>query len=292
MEFPTFDELLDRVFYCDSECFAHDTLFVFISHKTQERFVFHNATCDEYQNFIDKYNPILVTYNGKSYDKYILKACLLGYSPEETKEINDFIIGGNNGWEYPFQGYCKMPPLWDLFDCIKTFKSLKEIEGNLRMDITETTIPFDLPDKWNKQQFEEVLYYCTMDVKALIPLFKRLLNNYKSKYIICKLGNIEPEMGLGMTDANLTATLLGAEKHEYDDPFDYKYPSVIDKNKIPKEVLDYIDDLVEHNDLNYKREAPCLDLGTILFQWGIGGNHSFVKTGSFSFDRGDCLQCK
>ena len=73
MTFPTFDELLDRVFYCDSEVFAHDTLFVFISHKTQERFVFHNATCDEYQNFIDEYNPILITYNGKSYDKYILK---------------------------------------------------------------------------------------------------------------------------------------------------------------------------------------------------------------------------
>ena len=162
-----------------NEVFAHDTLFVFISHKTQERFVFHNATCDEYQSFMDEHNPILVTYNGKSYDKYILKACLLGYSPEETKEINDFIIGGNNGWEYPFQGYCKMPPLWDLFDCIKTFKSLKEIEGNLRMDITETTVPFNLPDKWKKQQYEEVLYYCTMDVKALIPLFKRLMNNYK-----------------------------------------------------------------------------------------------------------------
>ena len=112
-----------------NEVFAHDTLFVFISHKTQERFIFHNANADDYQQFIEKYNPILVTYNGKSYDKYILKACLLGYGQEEIKELNDFIIGGNNGWEYPFQGYCNMPPLWDLFDCIKTFKSWKEIEG-------------------------------------------------------------------------------------------------------------------------------------------------------------------
>lgn len=291
MEFATFDELLDRVFYCDSEVFAHDVLFVFISHKTKERFVFYNATADEYQTFIDKYNPILVTYNGKSYDKYILKACLLGYSPEEIKQINDFIIGGNNGWEYPFEGYCKLPSLWDLYDCIKTFKSLKELEGNLRMDITETTVPFDLPTKWNKQQYEEVLYYCTADTKALIPLFQRLMKNYKSKYIICKLGNINPEYGLGLTDANLTATLLESEKHEYNDPFDYEYPSVVDKSKIPQEVLDYIDDLVKHNDLNYKREAPCLDLGTILFQWGVGGNHSFVKEGVVCFDRGDEFIC-
>ena len=95
-----------------------------------------------------------------------------------------------------------------------------------------------------------------------------------------------------MTDANLTATLLGAEKHEYDDPFDYKYPSVVDKNKIPKEVLDYIDDLVEHNDLNYKREAPCLDLGTILFQWGVGGNHSFVKNGKVIYEGELNFLCK
>lgn len=287
MKFPSFDELLDRVFYCDSETFAHDTLFVFISHKTQERFVFHNATCDEYQTFIDKYNPILVTYNGKGYDKYILKACLLGYSPEETKEINDFIIGGNNGWEYPFQGYCEMPPLWDLFDCIKTFKSLKEIEGNLRMDITETTIPFDLPNKWNKQQYEEVLYYCTADVKALIPLFKRLINNYKAKYTICKLGKINPEKGLGMTDANLTATLLKAERIEHDDPFLYTYPKQVQKDKIPKEALEFFDDLIEHNDLHYKREAPCLDLKTIDFQIGVGGGHAFIKNGVYMYNNGE-----
>ena len=271
-----------------NEVFAHDTLFVFISHKTNERFIFHNASADEYQTFIDRYNPILVTYNGKSYDKYILKACLLGYSPEEIKEINDFIIGGNNGWDYPFEGYCKMPPLWDLFDCIKTFKSLKELEGNMRMNITETTVPFNLPDKWNKQQFEEVLYYCTMDVKALIPLFKRLMNNYKSKYIICKLGNIEPEIGLGMTDANLTATLLGAEKHEHNDPFNYVYPIQIQKEKIPTKALEYFDDLIEHNDLNYKPKAPSFKFGECLVQLGTGGLHGARET-TFIYDRGDNL---
>lgn len=275
-----------------NEVFAHDVLWVMISHKTNERFVFHNPTPEKLQRFVDEHNPIFMGYNVKGYDKYIFKGCLLGYSPEEVREISDYIVEGNNPWEYPYVGYCDVGYWWDLFDCIKTYKSLKELEGNMRMDITETTIPFDLPTKWNKKQYEEVLYYCTADVKALIPLFKKLLNNYKSKYIICKLGNIEPVMGLSMTDANLTATLLGAEKHEYDDPFDYKYPSVVDKNKIPKEVLDYIDDLVEHNDLNYKREAPCLDLGTILFQWGVGGNHSFVKNGKVIYDGELNFLCK
>ena len=41
-----------------NEVFAHDTLFVFISHKTNERFIFHNANADDYQQFIEKYNPV------------------------------------------------------------------------------------------------------------------------------------------------------------------------------------------------------------------------------------------
>ena len=287
----TFDELLDNLYGMDFEVFAHDVLMVAIHYRTKKKYIFHNSTCDEYQEFIDEYQPIFMTYNGKTYDKYILKACLLGYSPEEIKEINDFIIAGNNGWEYPFDGYCELPPIWDLFDCIKTFKSLKEIEANLRMNITETTVPFNLKTKWNEQQKKEVIYYCTADVEALFPLFERLINSYKSKFIICKIGNIPPAVGLGMTDANLTAKLLGAEKIEHNDPFGYTYPEQVQKEKIPQEALDYFDDLIAHNDLNYKREAPNLDLGTIEFQLGVGGCHGFSKNGTYRYDRGDGLSC-
>lgn len=286
-----FEQLLDRLWGMDFEQFSHDTLMVVINYRTRERKIFHNSTSDEYQTFIDTYSPIFLTYNGKSYDKYILKSCLLGYSPEECKEVNDFIIGGNNGWEYPFEGYCPNVPIWDIMDCIKTFKSLKELEGNLRMNITETTVPFDLPTKWNTQQRDEVIYYCTADVNALFPLFDRLINSYKSKFIICKLGGIDPEWGLCMTDANLTATLLKAKRVEHDDPFLYKYPSQIDKSKIPKEALDYFDDLIKHNDINYKREAPKLCYGDCVVQLGVGGLHG-CKEETFVFDRGDNLMCE
>ena len=291
--YMTFEELLNDLWMFDYEVFAHDTLMVAINYRSKVKMIFHNATADDYQNFIDTHHPILMGYNCRGYDKYILKACLLGYSPEEIKEINDFIIvDGHNPWEYQFDGYCELPPIWDLFDCIKTFKSLKEIEGNLRMNITETTVPFDLPTKWNEQQKKEVIYYCVADVEALFPLFERLINSYKSKFIICKIGNIPPAVGLGMTDANLTAKLLGAEKIEHDDPFGYTYPEQVQKEKIPQEALDYFDDLIAHNDLNYKREAPNLDLGTIEFQLGVGGCHGFSRNGTYKYDRGDGLQCE
>lgn len=280
----TFDELLDRVWFYDTEIFAHDCLAVFISYKTKERIYFHNSLPNDLWNFIQAYDPILIAYNCNNYDKWILKCWLAGYTPEELKEVNDHIIGGGKGWEIDC-GYIELPTHWDLFNEINPRKSLKEIEGNLRLDITETTVPFDLPTKWTREQFEEVLYYCTCDVEALIPLFEKLKVGYKSKYIIAKFGNIDPAYALSQTNANLTAILLGAERKDYDDNFIYVYPKCINKTKIPKKALDYFDDIIKHNDLDYYPEAPLLDLKDILFQLGIGGGHGFKKKGVYIYER-------
>ena len=165
-----FEQLLDRLWGFDAEIFAHDSLFVFISYRSGERVVFHNCEPNKIQEFIDKYNPILIGYNCNHYDKWILKCWLAGYNPEELKDVNDYIIGGGNGWDIDC-GYVEVPTMWDLFNEINPRKSLKEIEGNLRLDITETTVPFDLPTKWTDEQYEEVVFYCTADVNALFPLF-------------------------------------------------------------------------------------------------------------------------
>lgn len=290
MKTPTFDELVDRFFYCDSEIFSHDALFVFISHKTKERFIFHNSLPDELRRFLDTYNPILVGYNINGYDKWILKCWLAGYTPEELKEVNDYIINGGNGWEIDCEDI-DIPTCVDLMNCIVPRKSLKELEGNLRLNITETTVPFDLPTKWTRQQYEEVLYYCTCDVEALIPIFDMLMTRFKSKYVIARFGKIDVEYALSLTDANLTAVLLGAKRIEHKDNFAYVYPKQVQKEKIPKEFLEYIDDLIEHNDLDYKPLAPALDMDSIIFQTGIGGGHGFIKNGTLTYDRGDNLKC-
>lgn len=286
-----FDSLLDRIWGYDFEVTAQDWLLVLKDYRKRERVVFHNSVPNDIQKFIDTYNPILLGYNNNGYDKFILKAILNGYTPEEVKEVNDYIIAGGNGWEIDL-GYSKVPTQVDLINCIIPRKSLKELEGNLRMNITETTIDFNIKTKWTKQQYEEMLYYCDHDVDALFPIFDMLMTRFKSKFIIAKLGKMDPEYALSLTDANLTAVLLGGERQEHDDNFAYVYPEQVQKEKIPKDALDYFDDLIEHNDLNYKIEAPCLDLKTIDFQLGIGGGHAFIKEGVYSYDRGDDLKCE
>lgn len=287
----SFDELLDRIWGYDFEVTAHDWLLVIINYRTRKRVVFHNSIPNDIQNFIDMENPILMGYNNNGYDKYILKSILSGYTPEEVKGVNDWIIGGNNGWEIDM-GYMTLPTQIDLMNCIVPRKSLKELEGNIFLNITESTVDFNIQTKWNKQEYDEMLYYCTADVNALFPIFDMLMTRFKSKYIIAKLGKIDFEYALSLTDANLTAVMLNAERQEHDDPFKYVYPKQVDKEKIPQVVLDYFDDLIEHNDLEYKVEAPCVDMGTMNFQLGVGGGHGFIKNGVYHYDRGDMMSCE
>ena len=287
----SFDELLDRIWGYDFEVTAHDWLLVLKDYRTRKRVVFHNSLPNDIQNFIDMENPILMGYNNNGYDKYILKAILNGYTVEEVKEVNDYIIAGGNGWEIQMDSVT-IPTQIDLINCIVPRKSLKELEGNLGLDITESTIDFGIKTKWTKEQYDEMLYYCDHDVDALFPIFDMLMNRFKSKYIIGKFGNIDLEYALSLTDANLTAVLLGAERQEHNDNFAYVYPEQVQKEKIPKEFLEYIDDLIEHNDLDYKPEAPALDLDSIVFQTGIGGGHGFIKDGTLKYDRGIIFNCE
>lgn len=111
----TFDDLLDRLWGYDCETFAHDTLFVFIKYRTKEKVVFHNALPSDFEKFITANNPILMGYNNNGFDKWILKCCLNGYTPEEIKDVADYIINGGNGWELD-TGFAELPTQVDLLN--------------------------------------------------------------------------------------------------------------------------------------------------------------------------------
>lgn len=279
-----FDMLLDRLWLFDFEVFAHDTLMVAIHYRTKEKRIFHNQPADIYQDFIDTNHSIFIGYNCKSYDKYILKACLLGYSPEEIKEVNDFIINGNNGWDYPFDGYCELPPIFDLMDDIVPRKSLKEIEGSLCENITESKVPFDLPTKWNEQQYEDVLYYCTCDVEILFKLFELRKDYFMAKYTICKMGDIDPQYGMGYTNAKLTAVFLNATFKEYDDANTYEYPDNFELDEIIPEIKEYFDKFIR-GELDIHTEKLSMTIDGMRGNIQEGGAHFALD--NYIFERED-----
>ena len=268
-----FEKILDNLWGYDCEVTKYDNLFVFINYRTHETHIFHNATADELNTFISKPNMVLIGYNNRGYDKYILQSVIAGCDVTEVKEVNDYIIDGNNGYELDIP-YVKVPPQIDIFPEITPRKSLKEIEGILCMDITESTVDFNIDHKWSKDETDEMIFYCIKDTEALFPIFEKLIKKYKAKYIISQLGSIESVYALTQTDANLTAILLGASKKEHNDAYNYIYPSVVDKSKIPKEFIDRIDDcVINQHDEDYINSLKPVEIN---FE---GGSTGYVNYG-------------
>ena len=254
-----------------NEVFAHDWLLVLIRYKDDKEIIFHNSLANDVQQFIDMYNPILIGHNARYYDQYILKAVLSSYTPEEIKDVNDYIINGGQGFELDF-GYVEIPPIWDTIQDIVPMRSLKEIEANLRLNITETTIPFDLPTKWTKKEYEEVLYYCEHDVMALKPLFEKRYGYFKTKFDICLLSNIDPLYNTGLTNAKLCAKFLKAKMIKRDDEREYTIPSNISIDLIDKKILNFFARIKDNSISNDELFTSKLDYDfhgmPSVFAWG------------------------
>ena len=232
----TFDELLDNLKLFDFEVTAFDWLLVIQDYRTGKETIFHNATPNEVYEFIKK-QPILLGHNARYYDQYILKAILSGYSIEEIKKVNDYIIQGGQGFEIQYD-FDEPLFIWDTMQDIVPAKSLKEIEANLLLDITESTISFDIDHKWSKEEYDEMVYYCRHDVDALRPLFEARKGYFETKFDICMLCKIDPKINIGLTNAKLCAKFLEAKMVKRDDERDYVLPKTID--------LDYIDERIKN----------------------------------------------
>ena len=172
-------------FIFDCEVFAYDWLFVFKNKVTGEYTEIWNDN-EAVEQFMTQ-EPLLAGFNNKHYDQFILKAVLSGFTPEEIKAVNDFIIvGGHEGWEYaPLRDCGIFFDQYDLMDDCQMGLSLKAIEAHLGMDIRETTVPFNIDRPLTEDEKREVEFYCRHDVDATdIPTvsfdFDGVIHSYRS----------------------------------------------------------------------------------------------------------------
>lgn len=163
-----------RVKIYDIEVFAYDWVAVFRDPEFENNhIVIHN---DNYQlrAFLDQPEIVIGGFNNKHYDDWVILTMILGGSNIEVKRHNDFIIGGGNGWEFPFIQYQKKPfQSFDLRDDIADKGlSLKAIEGNMYLPIVESSVPFDIDRPLTPEELEEVIRYCKNDVDATVKLYQ------------------------------------------------------------------------------------------------------------------------
>ena len=225
----------------DIEVYKYDWIVVFRNPEAEKNHIVIHNNNYQLREFLAQSDIVIGGFNNKHYDNWIVLTMLNGGDNERVKAHNDYIIGGGNGWEYPFiRGQPKPFKSFDLRDDIADKGlSLKAVEGNLYLPIVETSIPFDLDRPLTKEELEEVVRYCKSDVDATVRLYQERAEYLTSKKIVGNMYGVPEDEALGLTNAKLSARVLGAKAVERDDERDYEIPSNLDQDLIPKPVLDF-----------------------------------------------------
>lgn len=232
-----------KTYVYDFEVTRFDWLVDILDFDTGEHTLVYND--NELLRMIMDPEAIYIGFNSKGYDQFIMKAiCGANASNEELKDLNDFIIAGNRGWEHPLMQNNRF---WfnnvDIMDDMQKGLSLKAIEGHLGMNIVESSIDFNIDHPMNPDELLEMITYCQHDVEATAEIVKLRKAYLETKVNVGKMAGVEPIKALGMTNAKLTAAFLQAEAPlmPWTDEREYKVPGNLRKEYIPSEVFAFFD---------------------------------------------------
>lgn len=261
----------------DCEVFSDDWLVVLKDLETGRFTAVHNDN-EELKQCISE-DCVYVGFNSKHYDQFIIKAICCGFSPQEVKQVNDFLIGGGQGWECPMlrDQYFRFNNV-DIKDDMQMGLSLKAIEGHLGMSVEETTVPFDIGRPLTEKELKETLTYCMHDVDTTEKLVELRKDYLKNKIHIGKLAGVDDVRAMGMTNAKLTAAMLKATKQPHDDERKYVYPENLKREYIPQEIFDFFDkmydpEISDKELFSGKQEFTIGDCPGVV---GYGGIHAAI----------------
>ena len=266
-----------RLVTYDCEVFAYDWMVVLKDYESKHFSVIHNDN-QALLACIDD-DTVYCGFNSKSYDQYIIKAICAGFSPEEIKQVNDWIIAGNQGWECPLlQGVRFWFNNIDIKDDVYKALSLKAIEGHLGMNIQETEVDFNLDRPLTPEELESTIFYCKHDVDATEKLMDIRKDYLRTKVNLGKRAGIPEVKALSSTNAKLTALMLNATKKEWTDGRDYVYPPNLDLSLIPQDVIQFFETIHDTNipdEVLFKTSLETT-IGDMPCKYAWGGVHGSV----------------
>lgn len=271
------------IYIYDIEVFKKDNLFVFRDYFTKEWTVIHNDLDALRKFYLANRDSLFVGYNSHSYDSNVMRAYLQGKNPFHVSKA--IIESDDRALAYKMFDTKKTPLFgMDLYQDNRGF-SLKEHSAFMGINIKETEVDFDLDRELTEE--EQVLneLYCKNDVLATEKRFEQNIGMLVAKAAIALYFGLD-KMALSMTNANLTAELLGAEKTpDRGDELDkYELPKGFE---IESETIRqaFMTDEFEANDKGHASislDVPRRDVTEVL---GVGGIHgakeSFIHVGNF-----------
>lgn len=276
---PYISPLITNTYIFDCEVYAHDWVFVFKEAATGRRTIIHNDN-DAVLAFMEQ-DPYLGGFNNKHYDNHILKAVMIGYTPEQIKEINDLIIVEEiDGWDIPqLKEYRVYFHSFDLMDDCQDGLSLKAFEAHLGIPIEETEVDFNIDRKLTEEELQSTIQYCCYDVDATELLYIIRQNYLKNKATLGRVRGLDERKATYMTNAKLTSVYLKAVKPSkpWTDERNYQYPDKLLREYIPQEVFDFFDRLHDPN-------VPDIDLFG-----GYDEHGKKIKGASLEIMLGECI---
>lgn len=257
-----------KILIFDFEVFRYDWLFVAMDLETQNYIIIENDRDKMIEFYNNNINNIWVGYNCKNYDKYILQAIINGVNP---KLVNDYIIGGGNGWEL-FRDRLDI----NLYDTMIMGKSLKQLESYFGVDIRESEIDFNPDRPLTDTERASNIKYCKSDVYNTALVFMHNKQEFEAQIGLIKL-SCSSLSDLSKTKAQLSAKILEAKplpvqllQQEW--AFEYNQ-CVKDYNYKHKDVLQFFDSLRESKDPKAKYEC---ELYGVPHTFALGGLHGAI----------------
>lgn len=269
------------IYTYDFEVFKYDWLVVFKRITDGKYFIYHNDNAAVKRFMRNNGDSILGGFNEKHYDCHILKAVACGADNALVKEINDYIIAGNQGFDHWF---IKQNYLWfnhfDIKDDMQKGLSLKAIEGHLGLNVEETSVPFDIDRPLTPEELEMTIHYCKHDVDVAEHLIKIRKGYLDGKMALGRMKDIPDTKSLYATNAKITAMFLGATQRKWNDEREYKYPENLNRDRIPPEVFDFFEKIHDYSIPSKKLFKMKLKtmVDECLFVYGYGGIHGAIPT--------------
>lgn len=261
----------------DCEVFSHDWIVVFKDKETGIFTVVHNDN-EALRSCISE-DAVYIGFNSKHYDQYIIKGICADFSPQELKQLNDYIIAGNQGWQYPLlNGFYFSFNNVDIRDDTQQGLSLKAIEGHMGISIQETEVDFNLDRPLTQEELDQTIFYCKHDVDATEKLTDIRKDYLKNKINLGRMAGLTDTKAMAMTNGKLTAAMLKATAQKHDDERQYVYPDNLRREYIPQEVFDFFNRMYDPNisDADYFKSKLEISVGECPVTIGFGGIHGAI----------------
>lgn len=257
-----------KILVFDFEVFRYDFLMVAMDLETQEYTIIENDRDKMIEFYNNNINNIWVGYNCKNYDKYILQAIINSVNP---KLVNDYIIGGGNGWEL-FRDRLDI----NLYDTMIMGKSLKQLASYFGVDIRESEIDFNLDRPLTDTERASNIKYCKSDVYNTALVFMHNKQEFEAQIGLIKL-SCSNLSDLSKTKAQLSAKILEAKPlpvQLLQQEWEFEYNQCVkDYNYKHKDVLQFFDSLRESKDPKAKYEC---ELYGVPHTFALGGLHGAI----------------